>query len=144
VSVDTIVLLQPTCPFRFPEEIDAAITLVRDRQLSALVGVARVWHHPSDYVQTSNDPVAGFRYVLRDSSWKRRQDFPQVWFITGALYICRSEFLRRTGQFFDEHSHLYPMSEQTMVDIDAPFDLAIARGLVATGECGATSHGRKQ
>jgi CMP-N-acetylneuraminic acid synthetase len=133
VSVDIIVLLQPTCPFRGVEEVDAAIRLVRERGLTALVGVSRVWHHPSDYVRAASSSPAAFHYLWRDPAWTRRQDFPAVWFVTGALYVCRAEYLRRTRRFFDEHSHLYPMSEQTMVDIDAPFDLAIARGLVAVG-----------
>jgi N-acylneuraminate cytidylyltransferase len=133
VTVEAIVLLQPTCPFRRVAEVEAAIQLLRERQLTALVGVSRVWHHPSDYVRAASDRGGAFQYVLRDPAWIRRQDFPEVWFITGALYICRAEYLRRNRRFFDEHSHLYPMSEQTMVDIDAPFDLAIARGLVAVG-----------
>jgi CMP-N-acetylneuraminic acid synthetase len=136
--IEAIVLLQPTCPFREVVEVDAAIDLFRNEALSSLIGVSRVWHHPSDYVQRASTGSTGFRYVMRDPAWKRRQDFPEVWFITGALYICRLEYLRRSGGFCDEHSHLYPMSEATMVDIDTPFDLSVARGLVAIGASGAT------
>ena len=138
VSVNTVVLLQPTCPFRRVAELDAAIELFETRALSSLVGVSRVWHHPSDYVYRASEAAAGFRYVLRDPAWKRRQDFPEVWFITGSLYICSVEYLRRTSGFCDEHSHLFQMSEETMVDIDSPFDLAIARGLVTIGANGPT------
>jgi CMP-N,N'-diacetyllegionaminic acid synthase len=139
--IEAIVLLQPTCPFREVIEVDGAIDLFRKKKLISLIGVSRVWHHPSDYVQRTSPEADSFRYMLRDPAWKRRQDFPEVWFITGALYICRPEYLRQTGGFCDERSYLYPMSEATMVDIDSPFDLAIARGLVATGAAGSIAHG---
>lgn len=131
--VETIVLLQPTCPFRRADEIDAAIARFEAEKLDSLIGVSRVWHHPSDYVQTQGGAKQGFRHVFRDPKWQRRQDFPEVWFITGALYIARVDYLRRTRGFCDEASALHVMAEETMVDIDSPFDLAIARGLVAVG-----------
>lgn len=141
VRIETVVLLQPTCPFRRIEEVEAAIELFETSKLSSLIGVSRVWHHPADYVYRSPECSDGFRYVFRDSAWNQRQDFPQVWLMTGALYICRTDYLRSTGGFFDPLSHLFPMGEETMVDIDLPFDLAIARGLVATGAVPATAAG---
>lgn len=131
--IEVIVLLQPTCPFRRIEEIEAAVDLFQSNRLRSLVGVSRVWQHPGDCVFRKPGGMGGFRHVFREPAWKRRQDFPEVWFITGALYICRTEHLRQTGNLFDEHSHLFPMAEETMVDIDEPFDLAIARGLIAVG-----------
>jgi CMP-N-acetylneuraminic acid synthetase len=131
--VDTVVLLQPTCPFRRAAEIDAAVRRFVAEGLDSLIGVSRVWHHPSDYVQTPGAAGESFRYVLRNPEWKRRQDFPEIWFVTGALYIARVDYLRRTRGFCDERSALQVMSEETMIDIDSSFDLAIARGLVAVG-----------
>jgi CMP-N,N'-diacetyllegionaminic acid synthase len=131
--VESVVLLQPTCPFRRAVEIDAAVARFKEEQLDSLIGVSRVWHHPSDYVQAPNGGKKGFRHVFRDPTWQRRQDFPEVWFITGALYVARVEYLRQTRGFCDELSSLHVMSEESMVDIDSPFDLAIARGLVAVG-----------
>ncbi len=132
-KVDTVVLLQPTCPFRRPKELNAAIQLFRNKHLASLVGVSRVWHHPSDYVHRNVATSNQFSYVFRKPAWKQRQDFPKVLFMTGALYICQTDYLRKSRVFFDKKSYLFPMSEETMIDIDAPFDLAIARGLVAIG-----------
>lgn len=133
VEPDAIVLLQPTCPFRHAEEIDAAIRHFRTEGLASLIGVSRVWHHPSDYVRRDETEPGSFSFVFRDPSWHRRQDFPEVLFITGALYICRTAFLRASRSFYDQHSFLFQMSEETMIDIDSPFDLTLARGLLATG-----------
>ncbi len=132
-DVDSVVLLQPTCPFRHAAEIDAAIRKFQDDGLESLIGVSRVWHHPSDYVRRDPADPKSFSFVFRDPAWQRRQDFPEVFFITGALYIVRTDFLRAKRSFFDHQAFLFQMSEETMIDIDSPFDLAIARGLLETG-----------
>lgn len=132
-KVDTIVLFQPTCPFRRSKEVDAAVRLFQRRRLTSLIGVSRVWHHPSDYVHRRAATSPQFDYIFRKATWRRRQDFPEVLFMTGALYICRTDYLRDTKSFFNRKSYLFRMAEETMIDIDAPFDLAIARGLVAIG-----------
>lgn len=131
VQVDVIVLLQPTCPFRLVSEVEQAITVFQEQKIDSLMGVSRVWHHPSDYVYRDGRDPQKFSFVLRDPSWVQRQDFPEVFFNTGALYICHSNYLRETRHFYDENSFLFQMSEETMIDIDSPFDLKIARGLLA-------------
>lgn len=130
--IDSVVLLQPTCPFRKTNEIDEAIRLFKKRNLTSLVGVSRVMHHPSDYVYNSLSSKDRFKFVFRKSTWRQRQDFPMVWFMTGALYIVTTDFLRETGSFYSTQSHLYEMSEETMIDIDKPFDLTLARGLLSS------------
>ncbi len=129
--VETVVLLQPTCPFRNVDEVERAIRRFKTRRLNSLVGVSRVWHHPSDYVYKDAAREGELRFVFRKASWKQRQDYPPVWFITGALYICRVANLRRGGKFLDRQTELFPMSDETMIDIDNPFDLELARGYAA-------------
>lgn len=129
--VEKIVLLQPTCPFRQASELDSAIQLFQEKKIDSLVGVSRVWHHPSDYIYRDPGNHKKFNFVFRDLGWLQRQDFPEVMFMTGALYICRTDYLRGTRRFYDQDSHLFQMSEETMIDIDLPFDLKLARGLLA-------------
>ncbi len=133
IEIDAIVLLQPTSPFRRMGEVENAIQLFQQKKIQSLIGVSRVWHHPSDYIALNSKASDRFYYVLRDPSWKRRQDFPEVFFMTGALYICRLEFLQKTRSFYDENSYLFQMSDETMIDIDSSFDLMIAKGLLAAG-----------
>jgi CMP-N-acetylneuraminic acid synthetase len=134
IDVGTIVLLQPTCPFRRVLEINNAINLFQEKNMNSLIGVSRVWHHPSDYVHRDSANPEIFNFVFRDPSWLQRQDFPEILFMTGALYICSTRYLRDTSSFYDHNSYLFQMSEETMIDIDSPFDLQIARGLVAGGD----------
>lgn len=128
---DTLLLLQPTSPFRRASEVDQAIKEFRNSGCESMLGVAPVLHHPADYLYRSNETDAQFRWVMRAPEWRRRQDFPAVYFNTGALYICSVTFLLGRRGFFDERSRLFQMANESALDLDTPFDLAIARGWLA-------------
>ena len=128
--IKSVALLQPTCPFRKLDEVQTALRQFKRKDWVSLVGVSRVWHHPGDYVFCDPRSRPGFRFVFRKKHWRQRQDFPSVYFMTGALYVCRVDYLRRTGGFYDNCSRLFMMSDETMIDIDSPFELEIARGLI--------------
>lgn len=127
-----IVLLQPTSPFRAHGEIDTAFESFGRNEAGALIRVTRVLHHPADYIYRTREAGHGqLRWLMRDPAWRQGQDFPEVFFNTGALYICRVSYFERERRFFDERSDLFVMNEASMLDIDTPFDLALARGLLA-------------
>ena len=52
-----------------------------------------------------------------------RQNYPTVYFINGAMYICTVDFLKKTGVMYDEHAELYMMDEDESIDIDEPTDI---------------------
>lgn len=134
-----IVLLQPTSPFRAPGEIDTAVESFNRSGADALIGVSRVLHHPADYIyQTREAGRRQLRWLMRDPKWRKRQDFPEIVFNTGALYIFRVDYFERQRRFYDERSDLFVMNDASMLDIDTPFDLALARGLLAL-KAGATT-----
>jgi CMP-N-acetylneuraminic acid synthetase len=127
---DAIVLFQPTSPFRRVEEVDGAVRQFQDSRCESLLGVSRVLHHPADYIYRPRAGDMSFQWVMRSPEWQRRQDFPEVYFITGALYICSVGYFRKHRRLYDETSALYPMAEPTLIDIDTEFDLRLARGLI--------------
>ena len=129
---DYLVLLQPTCPLRISSEIDSAVRLMREQGIESLMGVTEAMHHPADYVYQDPTAPGEFRWVMRSPEWEQRQDFPKVYFNTGALYICTCDYLLRERQFFDERSYLFNMSEETIFDVDSLFDLRLLRGYLAT------------
>jgi CMP-N-acetylneuraminic acid synthetase len=128
LTPEAIMLLQPTSPFRRVSELEAAIRTFRDRGDESMVGVTRVLHHPADYVFRRAPDDKRFQWVMRAPEWRRRQDFPEVYFNTGALYLCTVRYLQTNRQFYDESSRLFQMAEESALDIDTPFDLALARG----------------
>ena len=124
-----IVLLQPTSPFRKTNEIDVAIELIKKDKFSSLIGVTEAMHHPAEYLY--KDPGNNKRIinVMNSIKWKQRQDYPTVYFNTGALYICELKFLREQKKFYNDESYLFKMSPESMIDIDSEFDLMLARSL---------------
>jgi CMP-N,N'-diacetyllegionaminic acid synthase len=123
-----LVLMQPTSPFRKIEEIDLALKTFAELRLESMLGVARVLHHPADYLFRRTEGADSFEWVMRSPEWSRRQDFPSVYFNTGALYVCTTHYFRKYQRFYDQASHLFVMAEESALDIDTPFDLALAEG----------------
>lgn len=125
---DAIVLLQPTSPFRRIGEMAAALRTFHETGCQSLLGVAKVLHHPADYLYRKADAEAPFEWVMRAPEWRRRQDFPEVYFNTGALYICTTRYFLHHRQFYDQDSRLFVMAEESALDIDTPFDFQLAQG----------------
>lgn len=139
----TLVLFQPTSPFRQLQEIENAIQIFHEVRCESLLGVARVLHHPADYLYRRKLDDADFQWVMRDPAWQRRQDYPEVYFNTGALYMCTVAYFRTYGRFYDQSSRLFVMAEESLLDIDTPFDLQLARGWWThrNGENSSALHG---
>ena len=121
------VLFQPTSPFRDLEEVEEAIKLFKCGKHNSLLGAVPVMHHPADYVwrQQMDGPLVE---VIERAPGVRRQELPPVYFISGALFICKCAWYRKKQRFYDRESYLFQMSKGTLLDIDTPFDLQLARG----------------
>jgi len=118
-----IALFQPTTPFRKKHEIEEMLQFCINNDLESLFAVTEVWHHPSEYILNDNNKI---NYILDSKQNSRRQDFKDVFFITGALYIIKSEFFRNTKSFINKDSKPYCLSQETMIDIDNSFHFEVA------------------
>ena len=131
IQPDAFVLLQPTSPFRNVSEVRNAIDLFQQKRLKSLLGVVPVMHHPADYIWRQPEHVEGFREVVERAPGTRRQDLPEVYFISGALFICDYKWYLENQRFYDRKSYLFKMSEETLLDIDTAFELKLARGYLS-------------
>lgn len=118
-----VVLLQPTCPFRTARNIHEAYELILEKKSDNLISVNKVNEHPCEYVMSR---PGGFSYVMRPPEKTGRQNFPEVFFINGAIYITSVEYFKKTGRLFDENAILYVMKKSESLDIDTPEDLDYA------------------
>lgn len=118
-----LVLLQPTCPFRSPRTITEAFRLIKNAGSDSLISVNSVSTHPCEYIRETE---GGFTYVMEPPEAPGRQNFPEVYFINGAVYICRTDFFRKTGRLFDRQALLYKMDAEESLDIDESNDLMYA------------------
>ena len=116
----TVMLLQPTCPFRSAASISAAYRAFWNAKADSLIAVNTVSEHPCEYVMATD---TGFRFVLEPPEKPGRQNFPEVFFINGAIYITKVSFFRNTEALFDKNAQLYEIPQHESIDIDTPRDL---------------------
>lgn len=126
-TIDHLVLLQPTTPFRLKEEMLEGVKLLK-MGAESVIGVSPVMHHPADYLYKNKN--GKIQYLMPEFKASRRQDFPDIYFNNGAFYGCSTSFFKTTQSFFDENSELLIMSENALIDIDTAFDMKLARALV--------------
>jgi len=123
-----VMVLQPTSPLRKSWHIDAAVGLFRESNADAVIGVCEVKEHPYELVSFSGGHM---RYAVeRPAEALRRQDFPELYFINGAIYLIRTSVLKEGHTLLPEHSIPYIMDRQYSLDIDSTMDLQIAECLL--------------
>jgi CMP-N,N'-diacetyllegionaminic acid synthase len=132
-DVEVVVLLQPTCPFRDAADVDAAIATYEASNAATLISVSRVLQHPCDMVTRTE---RGLEPAVAAAQGGGRQAFPDYFFIDGAVYIAASSYLRTRRRFWDESSATHEISPTHGIDIDEPYQLRLARGLLLTGHDG--------
>jgi CMP-N-acetylneuraminic acid synthetase len=123
---DAVVLLQPTCPFRTSADIDSAIDLFKKGLKESQLSVSPVSQHPCEMIEEKDGHL---RWAVNPPSASGRQSFPEYFFITGAIFVTTTAFLRRTRMFFDGSSAMHIIDRTHGFDIDDPDQLEIAQAL---------------
>ena len=120
---ETILLLQPTSPFRTPEDIDGAIEAYLSSTANSLVSVHTQVEHPFKCVESVGGKWSYLKQPLEKN--QKRQDYPDNFYvINGAVYIVSSDFIFSRKTFVVENeTMLYPLSPENGLDIDEPMDL---------------------
>lgn len=127
-NYDTIVLLQPTSPFRTADDVRKAIRLYSP-DIDMVVTVKEAATNP--YYNAFEEDEDGFLHISKgDGHYTRRQDAPKVWEYNGAVYVINVASLRRMtlGEF--PHRRLCEMEASHSVDLDTPMDWLIAETLM--------------
>jgi len=132
ISVDLILLLQPTTPFRTAEDIDACIE--RIFELDAEVVMTARASEASPYYNLI-EMVPGKSWVkLCDPPEKilnRRQEAPKAWTVHSGVYVYSREAL-----FGYEHhlrmdrAAIYELPDERILDIDSEMDLLFAEWIL--------------
>ncbi|MDE6272359.1 MAG: acylneuraminate cytidylyltransferase family protein [Muribaculaceae bacterium] len=127
---DAIVLLQPTSPFRRPEDIVNAVQAYEDAVCKAesdaeipgmAVSVAEARTNP--YYSAFETDADGFLHISKgDGQYTRRQDAPKVFEFNGAVYVINPELLREHE--ISRLPRIIPveMPADRSLDLDTPLD----------------------
>lgn len=119
--VEAILLLQPTSPIRTGEQIDAAISQLRqdgaDTLLSAVRTHSFIWRRDEFLDEPLYCP--SYDYDKRP----RRQDLEPSWEENGSIYITTMEHWKRTHCRLGGKISLFEMPEESKYQVDSELDL---------------------
>lgn len=125
-----VLLLQPTSPFRNPDDVRKALRLYREKGPEMVVSVRTAATNPY-YNAYECDADGALRISKGDGLITRRQDAPPVWEFDGSIYVINPEALRREPAL----SRLNPIlpvenTHPHNIDIDTETDFLIAECLL--------------
>lgn len=132
---DVVALLQPTSPFRRPEDVDATIGLRESEKSDHAFTVSPVMrNHPMHVYRIEkgraqpmfDDPAVGVQ----------RQKLPELFERNGCVYVATAAGLRRSRAFHVPGAPVHVMPAERGVTIDTPLDLAWAEFMVERGLVG--------
>ena len=128
-SVDGLMLLQPTSPFRKLRRIQEAISLFESDRDSPVVSVSAVPIHPAwcFFVnQGSLVPVLDWEKMQC-----RSQDLDPAYILNGSIYLIAPDVLRRDRTFVPQNSRPVIMTEaDESLDIDTDIEWRVAQEIV--------------
>lgn len=121
---DYVLLLQNTSPLRQSWHIDEAIELLMNSDERSLVSVSEVTENPV-LMRTLNKKLEG-KSLLDLTSDMRRQDFPTIYIVNGAIYIQKNDCELNKNTNLNGGKLSYVMERKYSVDIDEYLDIEIA------------------
>lgn len=124
---DTLILLQPTSPFRTSDHIKEALELY-DESLDMVVSVKETRSNP--YFVLFEEDNDGFLRKSKDGQYTTRQSCPQVWEYNGAIYIINVSSLKKSPLNKFTKIRKYAMKEFPSHDIDTLLDWKIAEWII--------------
>ena len=120
---DTLILLQPTSPFRTSAHIKEALKLYHE-SIDMVVSVKETKANP--YYILFEEDRNGYLKKTKEANFTRRQDCPKVWEYNGAIYIINVKALKeKTISQFTKVCK-FEMDETSSHDIDTLLDWKIA------------------
>ena len=128
---DVVAVLQPTCPLRRAEDIDAAITLMDDDNVDSVITVTNdASRHPYVMYWERQDGTLE-AMVKADAAGTLRQDFPVVWCRNGAVYAVRTQIVLERNSLYGDCVMGSPMPVERSANIDSPLDWVVTEAFMA-------------
>jgi CMP-N-acetylneuraminic acid synthetase len=129
-TIDWVLLLQPTTPFRSIEDIDATLALAQQGGCDSIISVVQVFaEHPIFIKRIENGRLLPFNLVEKEGT--RRQDcHPPAYIRNGAVYLTRRDIIMNANSIWGEVIRPYVMPPERSVNIDGELDLKLAEALI--------------
>lgn len=122
-----VVLLQPTSPLRTGADIDGAIQKCTTLAAPSCVSVCKATQSPFLMFTMQGSRIAP---VADLTLMKRRQEMPDAYILNGAIYVAKSDWLRKKRTFIDQKTVAFEMPIDRSLDIDQESDLEMLSSLI--------------
>lgn len=122
-EADTIVLLQPTSPFRNGTHIKECLNLY-DEQLDQVLSVKETDSNP--YFLLYEENKEGYLKKILSGDFTRKQNCPIVYEINGAIYVISISSLLNNDSLVFRKTKKYVMDKESSIDIDDEYDFNLA------------------
>jgi len=128
---DYVLLLQPTSPLRTSEDINNAISIMRNRHADAVVSVTAIPKMAHDYITQKIDENGILSEATHSLGEYFNPDFPARYMWNGAIYLNRVESLLKDKTFRPEdRTYALEMPKERSIDIDTELDFALAECII--------------
>lgn len=130
VTLDWILLLQPTDPFRSEEDIRAALDLAQEGGCDSVISVVQVFSvHPILMKRIEDNRL--LPYCIEEKEGTRRQDYqPPAYMRNGAIYLTRRKVLMEKNSIWGEVIRPYVMPQERSIGVDSELDLKLVEILM--------------
>jgi CMP-N,N'-diacetyllegionaminic acid synthase len=125
-SASYVAMLEPTCPFRSPDDVQNAVERLVRNELDSVASFAPAELNPHRAWQLdANNPEP---FVDGTDPWQPRQQLPDAYQLNGGVYAFAVDALpdEGAGMLFGDQGAVQ-MPPERSVDIDTPLDLELAR-----------------
>lgn len=125
---DTILLLQPTSPFRKIEFVNDCIELFKKSDCDMVVSVCETPLNPYYNLYNETD---GFINRSIPSNFTRRQDCPKTYLVNGSIYVISVNSLKKQALHEMKKVIKYEMPEEFSLDLDTLNDWEKAEAILS-------------
>jgi CMP-N,N'-diacetyllegionaminic acid synthase len=123
ISIDSFMVLLPTCPLRTAQDIDAAYSIFKTHAAESVISCTKE-HHPITWHKYVNEQ-GKFENIFEDDFLQNRQELKVSYYPNGAIYIFQKKLILQ-NKYYSENSYAYIMPRNRSVDIDTQEDFDLA------------------
>ena len=128
---DAVCLLQPTFPFRRPEDINACIEALETQEADCVISVHRVPPHFNPHWVYFERLDGSLELSTGESEpISRRQELPPAFHRSGSIFVSRTATIRQYGSLYGRRTVGYETPIDDSCNIDTMDDWARAVALI--------------
>ena len=127
LTLDFVVLLQPTSPFRNVINIKESLALWNNN-IDMVASVKETKSNP--YYTLYEETLGGVLIKSKKGDFTRRQDIPKVWELNGAIYLINVLSIKSKKIHEFKKVIKYVIDQTTSLDIDNELDWLLAETVI--------------